>query len=435
MSNSPSYASRSNRSPNPSSGISTHGRSHRGSPYSDSPNDTTGLEHDGLIMATKPKQRGNCCTWKVATAFLFMVAIGLVVTWQLLPAEDIVAKYIPQFEEPMSPYTGPEAGIPSSDGGDIDNGGISIDDPPSQNPSDDIGVVVPSFMKCPEGDEECCNGSTDNCKLRVDEMMFGLVHNAMSSEEGGFYIGANHNLGLEKALVAGYRGLSLDVCNCGGVLQFCHNICDYGERMPNEVFTNAVQFLDDYPSEVIVLLFEASGDQGPIVWNDLYTEMTNVNGFADMIYEHKYGDNWPIMGDLVKLNKRIIVFYFNGGSCTDEECPPGFSYFFNYASETEYQSTSLDDLQNVEYSCKITRTTQPDALPANFFVVNNFVTPPDREASKVANAKTFVSDRLTKCANVNNLRPNFVYTDFWSEGVTSQLVQYANQQYAQQLGQ
>lgn len=393
-----------------------------------------------MATANSPRRK-NCCTWKVAAVFLVMVAVALILTWQMLPAEDIVAKYIPQFEEPESPYSGPEAGTPSTDGESGGGGGMTIGVPPSQTPADDLtGTTVPSFMQCPDGGEECCNGSSANCKLRVDEMMFGLVHNAMSSEEGGFAIGANHNLGLEKALVAGYRGLSLDVCSCNGVYQFCHNICDYGARVPNDVFTNTVQFLNDYPSEVIVLLFEASlvnaeGDQDQgIVWNDLYAEMENVDGFADMIYEHAYGDDWPTMGNLVQQNKRIIVFYFNGGSCTDKDCPPGFQYFFNYASETQFQSSSLNDLQNYEYSCEITRTTQADALPANFFVVNNFVTPPDLDSSKVANSKDFLKNLLEGCANENNLRPNFVYLDFWSEGVTAQLVQYANQQYAQQLG-
>ena len=186
---------------------------------------------------------------------------------------------------------------------------------------------------------------------------------------------------------------------------------------------------------MIVLLFEASKEKGPIVWNALYEEMENVDGFVDMIYEHKYGDKWTTMGDLVKNNKRIIVFYFNGGSCTDDVCPPGFKYFYNYAAETQYESASLDDLRNVEYSCEITRKPQEGALPADFFVVNNFVTPPDADASAVANSKSFLSERLTNCADENNMRPNFVYLDFWSKGVTAQLVQYANQQYAQQLDQ
>ena len=68
----------------------------------------------------------------------------------------------------------------------------------------------------------------------------------------------------------------------------------------------------------------------------------------------------------------------------------------------------------------------------DFFAVNNFVTPPDPEASAITNTQKFLSERLTNCANYNGKRPNFVYVDFWSEGVTSQLVQYANKQMASQ---
>jgi hypothetical protein len=42
---------------------------------------------------------------------------------------------------------------------------------------------------------------------------------------------------------------------------------------------------------------------------------------------------------------------------------------------------------------------------------------------------------MTECANLNNARPNFVYLDFWSEGVSAQWIQFANKQYAQELGQ
>ena len=187
------------------------------------------VEYDDLLTteATSAYPRKNCCTWKVATLFLVLVATSLVLIWIALPTEDIVAKYIPQFEAPENPYTGPEAGAPTTSG----NGGIIIGMPPSQSPGengsvdDTSGSTVPSFMQCPEGDGTCCNGSTSNCKIPVNKMMFGMVHNAMSSEEGGFIVGYNHYLGLEKALVAGYRGINLDVCNCNGALQFCHNVC------------------------------------------------------------------------------------------------------------------------------------------------------------------------------------------------------------------
>jgi len=163
------------------------------------------LEYDNLILSTssssnQPKK--NCCTWKIASLFLVCVAVGLVVVWVILPAEDIVAKYIPQFDEPDNPYQGPEAGgEQTTSWGDIDNnnsqdcsgngGGISIGMPEEEGVNNDSGLIVPSFMTCPsnkefrmtaEGDELCCNGSVSNCKLRVNEMMFGMVHNAMSSE-------------------------------------------------------------------------------------------------------------------------------------------------------------------------------------------------------------------------------------------------------------
>lgn len=272
--------------------------------------------------------------------------------------------------------------------------------------------------------------------------IFMLIHGNFSQNkfsyypqitEGGFIVGYNQYLELEKALVAGYRGINLDVCYCNGALQFCHNVCDLGERMPNDVFNNTAKFLNEYPSEVVVLLFEASGEQGPIVWNDLYEEMSVIDGFTDMIYVHTYGEDWPTMGSLVKQNKRIIIFYFNGGSCTDDACPPGFLYFYNHAAETQFESASIEDLEDYSYSCEITRGPEEGKEAPAFFVVNNFVTPPDPEVSKVANSRSFLSRRLTKCANINNMRPNFVYIDFWSQGVTAKTVQYANLAYAESM--
>lgn len=58
---------------------------------------------------------------------------------------------------------------------------------------------------------------------------------------------------------------------------------DLGERRPEEVFSNTVQFLEDFPSEVIVFFFEASGDRGPISW----TEVRMV----DLIFIHCFSSN------------------------------------------------------------------------------------------------------------------------------------------------
>jgi hypothetical protein len=390
-------------------------------------------EYDRLV--SPPKK--NRCTVLVASIFLVLVAVALVVTWQVFPTEDVVVMFLPKFNPPASPYTGEEAGTTTSDNNiDYKGGGaIDIDIPlETEVPNSDV-TSIPSFMTCPTDSEQlCCNGSPQNCQLKVNEMMFATLHNAMATEEGGFTFGFNHYKALEKAMVAGYRGINLDLCKCdsnGGRLQFCHNICDYGERMPQEVFANVLDFLKAYPSEVIVLIFQATTERGPIVWNDLYDEMKQVQDFTDMLYVHGgEGEEWPLMGDLVKSNKRIVTFYFNGGECTNDVCPEPFLPFYEYTAETEYQSANLDDLRNVHYSCQLTRG--PGGFKGDFFAVNNFVTPPDPEVSKITNTQKFLSERLTSCANYNGKRPNFIYVDFWSEGVTSQFMQSANKQMASQ---
>ena len=122
------------------------------------------------------------------------------------------------------------------------------------------------------------------------------------------------------------------------------------------MFSNVVNFLKEYPSEVIILIFQATTEKGPIVWNDLYDDMKQVEDFEDMLYVHQgEGKEWPLMGDLVKSNKRIVTFYFNGGTCTDDICPEPFLPFFKYTAETEYQSANLDELRNIQYSCQLTR--------------------------------------------------------------------------------
>mmetsp|Transcript_778 Transcript_778/g.1469 ORF Transcript_778/g.1469 Transcript_778/m.1469 type:complete len:225 (+) Transcript_778:563-1237(+) len=134
-------------------------------------------------LVSPPPQ--NCCTWYVAAAFLVLLAISLIVTWTMLPAEDIVMKYLPHFDEPENPYLGPEAGDPLDgreddlDGGEAsaDDDLVDIGDLPEEvaDGNYEIGTTVPTFMRCADG-EECCNGSSSNCDLRLNEMMFGMVH-------------------------------------------------------------------------------------------------------------------------------------------------------------------------------------------------------------------------------------------------------------------
>jgi hypothetical protein len=99
------------------------------------------------------------------------------------------------------------------------------------------------FMQCEDVTKNCCNGLDSICNLRVDEIFYASVHNAMASVEGGFLFQHNHQFQLEGAMEAGYRGINLDVCKCNGQYQL--GICDHGARDPVETFASINSFLDE----------------------------------------------------------------------------------------------------------------------------------------------------------------------------------------------
>jgi hypothetical protein len=64
-------------------------------------------------------------------------------------------------------------------------------------------LVVP--LKRPEDFKGCCNSLVSNCDLRLNEVTFVMVHNAMSSRDNLFVV-YNNMHPLERALVGGTVG-------------------------------------------------------------------------------------------------------------------------------------------------------------------------------------------------------------------------------------
>jgi hypothetical protein len=118
--------------------------------------------------------------------------------------------------------------------------------------------------------------------------MFATLHNAMSSEEDGFYR-PNHALRLEKALEAGYRGLMIESCDCGVAgLQLCNSLCFLGTRDPVHVFNSTVDFLVRNPNEVIIMVIKVDDESlyrmFDLVLNDLIDRNTVRHGMKKMAF-------------------------------------------------------------------------------------------------------------------------------------------------------
>lgn len=217
---------------------------------------------------------------------MVLIVTGILI-WQFAPIDDAIDNVLPTFNN-----TGSE-----SFGGN----GTTLGGSPTAAPSQ---LSQYQFMKCADPTSpDCCNGLDGGfCDLRVNEVMYATSHNANADFESGFLITPNHQYKLEESLVAGYRAINVDVCNCGGQLQLCHGICNFGTRDIIEVFTGINDFLDDNPSEIMILPIEInSGVDQPVDMDELYSLMLEVPGFVEKFYDHLNSTaEWPTLGQLVE---------------------------------------------------------------------------------------------------------------------------------------
>ena len=186
------------------------------------------------------------------------------------------------------------------------------------------------FIQCDDVTTNCCNGLSEICDLGVNDVLWATSHNAHSTKEGNFPFGYNHLYNLEQSLEAGYRGISIDVCNCGDDYQLCHGVCDIGAQSPITVFGRILQFLEDNPSEIIMINLEVNSNAqgGSDVSLDTFASLLsdNVDGFDDMLYAHDVTQPWPTLQTLIDLKKRLLLFHLNGpNTCANGACPDWLS--------------------------------------------------------------------------------------------------------------
>jgi len=293
------------------------------------------------------------------------------------------------------------------------------------------------FMQCDAdntGQADCCNGLVGICDLRADEIMYATLHNGMATVEDGFFIGANHYYPLETALKAGFRGINLDICNCGGELVFCHGICSLAPRDVVGVMESVNQFLDENPTETIIFIYQVNDEvDREVDLNQFYDQLLLVDGLVDKMYVNEnINTPWPTLRQLTELNKRIIMFHYNGPRCeaNSATCPDGLHYYYHYASDNDWEHPDIASIQNRLDSCELKKNGQNK----NVFVgLNNFVSPPSRESAKKLNAYSEVTDYVITCTELLETDINFLLVDFWSEGDLPQITQSLNTARAQRF--
>ncbi len=242
-----------------------------------------------------------------------------------------------------------------------------------------------------------CNGHTDLCDRRVDEVALGMTHNAMSNAEEGW--GApNQNFGIERQLSDGVRGFMLDTHYMQDETALCHSICELGSEPLDRGLAKYTRFLDEHPHEVIVFVFQsaisAEDTQAAFIAADLlrYT------------YAHEVGNEWPTLRELIEADTRVIA--------TNQDRSDGYPWYnhaYSLAWDNDYSAQTVDD-----FGCDVLRGDASNDL----FLLNHFITNPVAMPglAEAANPDAVLWEHVDRCMNETGDFVNWVSVDFYDIG-------------------
>lgn len=375
----------------------------------------------------------SCCTWPRILLLVIILVVAGVCIWKFVPWEDTINEVLDNVPIPGGGGGGYDDNS-SSNGGDNNSDEDNLVNNDRANPSgddDNDTTQKYEFIQCDQNPSStCCNGLSTICDLRADEILYATLHNGMSTLEDGFLFGPNHKFQLETALKAGYRGMNLDLCNCGGEIIFCHGICTLGPRDVIDVMNSVNTFLDNNPSEVVIFIYEVNnGVDRDVDLNLFYDKLLQVDGLVDKMYVHDDPTSpWPTLRELTdpSFNKRIIMFHYNGPNCNEGStvCPDGLHLYYNYASDNDWSNDNVASIEDRTNSCQL----KPNGIDRNVFVgLNNFVSPPSQNSAQILNKYSAASDYVSTCSNMIGTDINFLLVDYWSEGELPRVTQDHNE--------
>jgi hypothetical protein len=297
-------------------------------------------------------------------------------------------------------------------------------------------VVVAAFAVLRPGPVEAegiaCNGHAELCDRRVDQVVFPMAHNAMSSSQRG-WISANHDLAFPAQLDQGIRGLMLDWWDWeepDRLLEFaetetipqqyadllrnivmtanptrpgtwmCHGFCKLGHERLAKGLGEVKAWLDDNPDEVLVVIAEdhISAAKGEAAMR--------ASGLAKYAYVPPKDPDarWPTLRTLIQRDRRLVFF-------TEKHSgdAPWYRKGYDYMMETPYTFSSPDAM-----SCAPKRGGTGKRL----FLMNHWIqkAAPSRSDAGQVNAERFIVRRARECERERGQLPNFVAVDFASIG-------------------
>ncbi len=248
-------------------------------------------------------------------------------------------------------------------------------------------------------DPNGCNGWSQLCGRRFDQVAYATTHNAMANTDRGFH-GPNQHHSIARQLAAGVRALMLDTYLEDGQTMLCHGVCLAGSQPLVEGLAEIEAFLAANPREVVTIIFESyiSAQQTQQAFED--------SGLNPHLYHRPegQGQDWPTLEEMIDAGERLVVLTDREGSQTGWHLD-----VWSLAWETHYSARSAED-----FTCNPNRGDTNNAL----FIFNHFLTNPIGlpELAEQVNHNPLLGQRAEQCQNASGKLPNFITVDFYSIG-------------------
>jgi hypothetical protein len=311
----------------------------------------------------------------------------------------------------------------------------------------------------PPGAPEACNGYSELCDKRIDQVTIPATHNSMSAAAEPGWFAPNQRYGMVRQLDDGIRGLLIDTHygapreNASGRgfgevitdlsrenttreelvdqigpaavkraesliddLAFdgtsrpsqpylCHVLCELGATELTAGLRSIREWLDQHPDEFIVIVVE-----------DVVTPKETIKAFEDAglaryAWEPQRGQVPPTLGELIERDQRMLVMAErDGGGVRFPWYGEGYR---DLLQETPYHFDSVAEIGEPA-SCRPNRGRAENPL----LQINNWVEklPRDPSLNARVNERRALLARARMCARRRGMQPNVIAVDNYDLG-------------------
>src|SRR5215211_5691967 len=292
-----------------------------------------------------------------------------------------------------------------------------------------------------------CNGSFGLCDVRLNEAVFAGTHNSFSAADSGGWFIANQRHNMKRQLKDGIRLFLIDahwgVRDAEGKVRtdfgsegrsrnrvaaklppevlksaerlagrlgagsaegerdvwLCHTVCELGATRMVDSLEEMRKFLDENRGEVVILFIE------PYVSPADIAKVFERSGLDRYVVTLARDEPLPTLGQLVRRNRRVVVFTEKDADGT----VPWYLDGFSFVQDTPLGATKVSQLR-----CARERGSADSPIG----MINHWadVFPPRRSANVPFQREKVIVDRAHRCARKLGVTVNLIAVDHYDVG-------------------